>query len=372
VQVLFLSRSLEYGGTERQLVLLAKELHKRGHRVAVATLYDRGALSQELSEAGVSLYSLSKRSRWDVTMFFVRLVSLVRELKPEILYTFLPTQNLLGVVMKLLARDARLVWAVRASNVDLTQYDTFTGITYRLERWLSWVPELVIANSHAGAEYAASMGFRRSKMQVVPNGIDATEFTPDAVVRAELRREWGIADHEKLIGLIGRLDPMKDHRNFLRAAATVIRQRADVRVVCVGDGPPRYRKELMAEAESLGLGSRILWVEALQNPSRAYNALDLMVSASAWGEGFPNVVGEAMACGVPCVVTDVGDSALIVGPLGTVVPPRNHAALAEGILAALSNGSVPAEALRSRIVNEFSIEALVTRTEATLLLTCRE
>ena len=134
-----------------------------------------------------------------------------------------------------------------------------------------------------------------------------------------MRLEWGIAECEKLIGQVGRLDPMKDHSTFLKAAALLAHERKDVRFVCVGEGPTGYRDELYSLAKTLGLASRLIWAGSRRDMPAVYNAFDVAVSSSRWGEGLPNVIAEAMACGVPCVVTDVGDSAFVVDKLGVVV-----------------------------------------------------
>jgi glycosyltransferase involved in cell wall biosynthesis len=200
-------------------------------------------------------------------------------------------------------------------------------------------------------------------MVVIPNGIDTKRFCPDPEARQRIRAEWGVTESEKLIGLVGRLDPMKDHPTFLRAAALLMQEREDVHFVCVGDGPADYRRELHALGEELGLGQRLIWASARGDMPAVYNALDIATSSS-YGEGFPNVVGEAMACGVPCVVTHVGDSARIVGETGVVVPPKDPEALAVGWKSSLArDGSEVALKARLRVEENFSVGRMVERTE---------
>jgi len=204
---------------------------------------------------------------------------------------------------------------------------------------------------------------------VILNGIDTGAFTPDVAQRERLRAWWSVANDETLIGVGGRLHPMKDHRTFLRAAALLSRTHNRVRFACIGTGRSEYRRELLELSEQLGLREQVIWQPARTDMPSVYNALDIL-TLSSYGEGFPNVVAEAMACGVPCVVTDVGDSAIIVGDTGVVVPPRDPDALAEGwkrMLARMaSEGNHLGDKVRSRIVNEFNQDMLAKRTSETL------
>jgi glycosyltransferase involved in cell wall biosynthesis len=159
---------------------------------------------------------------------------------------------------------------------------------------------------------------------------------------------------------------MKDHPTFLAAAHALAAKRGDVRFVCIGDGPPRYRESLKRRAAELGLTDRLIWAGHRSDMPAVYGAFDVLVSSSAFGEGFPNVVAEAMACGTPCVVTDVGDSAEVVGDLGRVVPPGDAPTLAEAVGAVLDGPPADPDRLHARVEREFSVTALVERTERAL------
>lgn len=360
-----LIRSLNYGGTERQLVALAKGLHERGHSVGVAVFYPGGLLEKDLREAGIPVLALDKRGRWDVLGFLLRLTRLLREERPDILHSYLVEPNLVTVMLKLLFPRIKMVWGVRASNVDLRNYDWFARMTFRLECLFSRFPDLIIVNSQAGRRYHLAHGFPKEKMLVIPNGIDTDRFCPDPEARRRVRAEWGVSGDEKLIGLVGRLDPIKDHPTFLKAAALLAQEREGVRFVCVGDGLADYRQELHKLGQELGLTERLIWAGACDDMPAVYNALDI-ASSSSYGEGFPNVIGEAMACGVPCVVTDVGDSASIVGDAGVVVPPKNHHALADGwrdMLRRLGDHRLSlSEKARARVALHFDLDTLVQKT----------
>ncbi len=362
MRILLLCRSLDVGGAERQLVILATGLHQKGHEVSVMVFYANGALENELHASGIPVIDLHKSGRWDVLPFFARAVRMVWKLKPGVIYGFLGSPNILTAFLKLIIRRAKIVWGVRSSNVDLDRYDWLSRLSYRMECWLSRFADLIICNSHAGMEYAAEHGFPRGRMTVIPNGIDTERFKPDEAAGARIRAEWGVAEHEILIGLVARLDPMKDHTTFLRAAAMLVQKRQDVRFVCVGDGPGLYKRELHQLAHKLGLDGRLIWAGARHDVPAICNAMDIAVSSS-YSEGFSNTIAEAMACGVPCVVTDVGDSALIVGDLGVVIPPVMPDAMCEGFRLMLKRfePDLPA-ATRASIVSRYTQETLATDT----------
>ena len=367
--IALLIRSLNYGGSERQLVALARGLHERQYDVTVATFYSGGPLEGELREAGVKVRGLDKGGRWDLLGFLFRLVRLLREEKPDILYGFLASPNTLSVLLKPIFLRTRMVWGVRASNVNLDRYDWLSRLSYGVERRLARFADLIIANSRAGSSYAVANGFPKNKMVVIPNGIDTERFRPDSEERRRVRAEWGLEEGEKLIGTVGRLDPMKGHATFLKAAAILSQKRGDVRFICVGDGPVDYGRELSALGEELGLTQRIIWAGLREDMPAVYNALDIATSSS-YGEGFSNVIGEAMACGVPCVATDVGDSAWIVGSQGLVVPPGNPEALAtrwqDVVDKAPEARSAIGLGLRERVAKNFSLDRMIEQTAEVL------
>jgi glycosyltransferase involved in cell wall biosynthesis len=208
-------------------------------------------------------------------------------------------------------------------------------------------------------------------MMVIPNGICTDRFKPDYSAGLKVRDEWGIDEETITIGLIGRLDPMKDHATFLRAVKIFNQEGCSVRFVCIGDGKEPYKSEIHSLCMTLGLNGSLVWTGARCDMPTVYSALDIVTSTSSFGEGFPNVIGEAMACGVPCVVTDVGDSALIVGETGIVVPPKDPLALADGwrsMLKRLNNKSYSIkEMARARIVSHYNSKIFIKKTSKMFL-----
>lgn len=356
---------MECGGAERQLALLANGLADRGHRVTLATFYNGGMRERDLSEQ-VRLVSLNKRSASDMTGFVTRLMKLVREVRPDIIHGYLTAGNLAATACVPAASRATIVWALRDSNMDLSRYGSMTRWTSRIAKLLSFTADMVIANSMAGVEHARSLGYPKDRLRHVPNGIDTDAFYPDPQAGAAFRQSLGIGSEVPLVGLVGRLDPMKDHENFLAAAQRLKDSVPGIRFICAGGGAEARRAQLMQVAASMGLADRMHWLPNCSDMRGLYCALNVFCLASRYGEGFPNVLGEAMACARPCVATDVGDSALVAGGQALIVPPADPEALAAAIR--LSVDKRPVLLARSRIVSEFSIEKMIARTESLLLM----
>ncbi|HUC60461.1 MAG TPA: glycosyltransferase [Alphaproteobacteria bacterium] len=370
MKIVILCRSLDYGGAERQAILLARGLAARGHAVALALFYRGGPLEAGLAGTDLRVHDLAKRGRWDALGFFVRLVRFLRRERPDIVYGFLPVPNLVAALAKAFVRTPRLVFGVRAAGMDLAHYDWLARLSYRLEAQLSSRADLVIANSEEGARDIARRGFRARKVAVVANGIDTENFARDPAARLALRRDWGVPEGAFLVGHAGRLDPMKGHDLFLEAAANLARDDAGLRFVSVGAGDRTYLARLKLRATSLELEGRLIWAGGRADMARCYAALDLFCSSSRYGEGFPNVVAEAMACGVPCVATDLGAARAIVGELGLVVPPGDASALAKALATMIgrvkSEGPSLAASTRRSIETRFGVVRLAAETEALL------
>lgn len=368
IRVLFLLRSLNQGGTERQLTHLARGMDKERFDVTVATFYDGGGLRGEIDGLpGVRVASLGKGGRWDVA-FLRRLYHLADEVRPHVVHGYLPGGNALALPTGRRV-GAAVVWGVRSADVDYSRYNWAEWAAFRAGATLSRRADRIILNSQAARRYYAARGYAADRMLVIPNGFDTDAFRPDWKQATSLRRDW-VGDGQMLIGIVGRLDPMKDHPTFLAAAAALRADWPEARFVCVGDARDEpYATALRQEASRLGLDDALCWAGPCVDMPAAYNALDVLV-LSSMSESFPNVVGEAMACGVPCVVTDVGDAAELVGETGVIAPPRDPERLREAIEALLARPAGERAALgqaaRERILAGYSQSLLVQRTEAAL------
>lgn len=366
LRIVLIARALGIGGAERQLAALATGLRSRGHDLTILLFYSENLYEERLERAGVVVRHLEKQGRWDVARFGPALRRALAELRPDIVYTFLPVPNLVAAALRPFLPRHSLVWSLRASNMDPGSYDRLSRLALRLEPALSRIPDLIIANSGAGRAHALSRGFGGARIAVVPNGIDLGRFRPpEPEMRASARARLGLPDDCIAVGHLARDDPMKDHGSFLRALAGMDKRFHAVIAGIDPDSAPGLRRL----AESLGLEPRITWAGPVSDVLEIYAALDLVCISSTNGEGFSNVLGEAMACGIPCVATDVGDSRVILDGLGPVVAPGNATALAAGMAEAAGGRSDPeiGRRLRQRIAERYGIDRMVETTERLLL-----
>ena len=373
MKIVFLIRSLNQGGAQRQLINLAGELKNKGHAVTVCVFYSGGVLEKELLKTGVTYHSLEKSNRWDILKFMLSLNKFIRKQKPDVLHAYLGAANILSVLLKPFQSNMHVIWGVRASNMDFSQYDWVWRSIYFFERKLSRFADLIIVNSRAGLRFSRDNGFPEEKMTVISNGIDTDEFHPKLKAGEKVRSEWGIGKNEILIGNVARLDPKKDQVSFLKAAARVIEKKPSIKFVSIGRGENEYQEKLIKLCNELRISENIIWAGVRKDMPRVYNALDIMCLSSSFGEGFPNVIGEAMACGVPCVATDVGDTARIIGnAFGIIVETDNYEELAAGIVKMISDikkkkHSEWSDEARQQIKKNFSINQMVQLTERALL-----
>lgn len=288
----------------------------------------------------------------------------MRNIKPNVVQTWMYHSDLLGGLIARLTGVRSVVWGIHSFNLDKGKI----SFSARASAWLCarlslWIPAVIVSCSEQSVLVHKGLGYRADKFVIVPNGYDLSCFAPDIVARQRIRDSWGIATDETLLGMVARWDTQKDHANLLGALALLAEQCIHFRCVLVGRGMEYGNVALSSQIECLRLSGRLILVGPRNDIVDIMNALDLHVLSSA-GESFPNVVAESMASGTPCVVTDVGDTALIVGDTGWVVPPGNAAALAQGIvqgLAALrSHGRESmGSACRKRIAERFSVEKMV-------------
>ena len=353
-RITFLIRDLGFAGAQRQLVALASGLDHSMLDVTVISFYG-GPLADELRTNGVPCITIGKKGRWDMFGFLWRILKALRASQPDILHTYLNESNLLGALLKPFLQRAKLVWGLRDSQTDAALFGWLGKLVFSLAKRLSHVPDLLIANSQSGADYYIAQGYPAARITVIPNGIDVQRFQPDSSKRATLRAEWGIPEGAFLFGLIGRISPMKDQLTALRALTKLP---AHVHLLVMGKGDEGYLAEIKALATD-----RVHFSAPRSDMPAVYGALDALLNSSAFGEGFSNVIGEAMACGLHCVGTQVGDTAMLIGETGSTAPPSNPEALAQAMHQVLAgNPHDP----RARIESQFTIPCMIRATAAAL------
>ncbi len=361
-RVLHVITSLNPDGAQQAMLRLLQRIQSDEWHHEIVSLTNVGPLAEKFDQLGIGVRALRMTPR-NAPIKFGMLLNHIYRGKPDIIQTWLYHGDLLGGFAGWLAGRCPIVWNIRHSNLDPGLNKRATMLCAKACARLSKkIPIAIICNSQKGRDVHIQYGYNADKIHVIPNGYDTNQFRPDSSARMSLRHELGILnDNVPLVGMIGRYHPQKDHKTFFEAMAISLRDYPDFHVVLCGDRIDGHngelgrfmQKPLMAERCHL-LGQRADMVRIMQ-------AIDILVMSSR-GEGFPNVVAEAMACGVACVVTDVGDAAEIVGSSGLVVSPQNPSALAQAVLQMLSLSSESRKLLglqaRRRIQEHYSIDVI--------------
>ncbi len=355
------------GGSEMMLYRLLSALDRERFSPAVISLREEGPLAEKIRALGIPVKALGMRPGFANPLAQARLAGWLRAAQPALVQTWMYHADLLG---GLAARWVGLpvIWGLHNNVLDRRSTKRFTFWTVKACAWFSpWLPAKIISCSAAAAESHARLGYRREKMVVIPNGFDLQAFRPDAAARASVRAELGLPDDAPLIGLVARYDPIKDHHNFVEAAAYLRQRFPEVHFLLCGEGVTWQNAELGGWIRQKGLSSSFHLLGRREDAPRLTAALDIATNSSI-GESFSNAIGEAMACGVPCVVTDVGDSAYIVGETGKVVPVGDSQALARAWQELLENTPQArqqlGQAARQRIEQHFSLPVVAGEYEA--------
>ena len=358
-RVLHIITDLGQGGAEAVLFRLISAT-SADFEHAVVSLHQDGVYAQPLRERGVSVTTLGMRRGCLSVEGLRRLRQAIAEYSPHVIQTRLDHANLIGGLMARFAGAPPVVWAVHSTDLGPLRSSWKTRIIRRFCALLSHrVPKLIVSDAHSGAALHKKIGFDSSKLIVVPNGVDPMSFQPDPLARERTRRLWGVAPNEVLLGCVARWDPLKDHENLVHAIRLLTDRGRALRCVFVGKGMIAENRDLRRMIERWGVAERLVLAGATGNVPESMNAIDLHVLPSR-SESLPVAVMEAMSCGTPCVVTDVGDARHILGDTGWVVRPRDSAALADTIEAALidfERGAREdrARSCRERVVREFSL-----------------
>lgn len=353
---------LNEGGAEAVLYRLCA--HDTENRHVVVSLMDQGKYGPLLQAAGVEVHCLGL-SRGRITLAaLLRLWRLLHAHRPEVAQTWMYHADLVGGTLARLA-GVPVCWGIRNTTLPPGVSSRGTILVARLCAKLSrWIPRAIVSCSREAVRVHQALGYAADKFVCIPNGYDLTRFAPDVAARRRLRAEWAVDDGVPLLGMVARYDPQKDHHTLIAALARLARGGARFACVLVGTGVDAGNAALHKAIIAAGLESSVRLVGRRDDVPAVMNALDLHVLSSS-AEAFPNVLAEAMACGTPCVTTDVGDAALIVGDTGWVVPPRDADVLAGALTAALAARNDAAawqarrQAARARVAQRFDIARMV-------------
>ncbi len=368
IAVVHVISDLSVGGAEMMLYKLLAETDLNRFAPEVVSLIDRGDLRARIEAVGVPVHMLRMKPGSPSLLEFFRLVRLLRRLKPDLVLGWMYHSCLAAQLASLfMSRRPRVLWSIHYASASLASEKFLTATVIRTCALLSRLADRIIFVSYASQKQHQRFGYYLGQSCVIPNGINTSEFVPSDDARASLRAELGLPADAILIGTTGRSHPTKDHANFLKAAALLAPERPNVNFVMTGYGVDDQNSELSALLKDSGLEGRVWLLGERHDIPRIAAALDVF-SLSSFSESFPNVIGEAMACEVPCAVTRVGDSPRIVGDEGIVVPPRDAPALASAWEKLIALGPAGRKAMgrlaRARVIDQFQVESVVARYEA--------
>lgn len=359
---------LNPGGAEMMLFKLLSAMDRVAFDSEVISLTDMGPLAERIQALDITVRALGMRRGVPNPLALLRLAVWLRRSKPDVIQTWMYHADLIGGIAAKLVGGIPVIWGIRHSNLDPQGSKRKTIWTANAcARLSNWLPTQIVCCSEASLPVHAALGYATRKMCVIPNGFDLDVFKPDPSARRSVRTELGIPEDTLLIGMFARFHAQKDHRNFVEAATLLHARHPDVHFLLCGDGITWENRVLSGWIVAEGTHEHCHLLGPREDIPRLAAALDIASSSSSFGEGFPNVVGEAMASGVPCVVTDVGDSARIVGKTGRVVPPRDHDALGGAWKKLIEMGADArkrlGEAARKRIGDNFSLSVIAGRYE---------
>lgn len=369
-KVVHVITGLELGGAETALYKLLAHCDRACFDPAVVSLTDHGPIGDRIRQLGIPVFRLGIDGPFSVARGVARLIQRLRAIGPDLVQTWMYHADLLGGLAALFANKVPVVWGIRQSNLD-------PKLNKRTTMWVAKVcaslsgrlPTAVIACSRRAREAHLEFGYV-DPIEVIPNGFDLQLFRPDPVARNRVRATLGVPSEALLIGLVARFDPQKDHKTFVHAGARVARRYPDAQFLFCGEGATGENTQLSAWLRDAGVVERCHLLGRRVDMPAINAALDISVSSSA-GEGFSNAIGEAMCCAVPCVVTDVGDSAEVVGETGRIVAPHDQVALADAIVALIELGAEGRRHLgamaRCRISELYDIGQIARRYEKTYL-----
>jgi len=363
-RILHVITGLDQGGAEAVLYRLCT--HDPAHAHHVVSLTGRGKYGPLLAEAGIEVTCLEMPPGRITAQGLRKLWQTMRKSKADVVQTWMYHANLLGGAIARLGGQRNLCWGIRQSRLEPAQTSRSTLLVDRAcARLSSVLPRLIVCCAENAMIAHAGRGYDPGRMLLIPNGYDLSAFRPDPAARAAVRSQLGLGDGEVVIGFVARHHPYKGHADLFRALAML--QGRNIRPTCllVGTGMDESNSELGAAIAEAGLSGSLRLVGPRSDVPAVMNALDLHIMSSVT-EGFPNVLAEAMACGTPCVSTDVGDAAQIVSDKGMIVPPRNPTALADAIAAMLAEAKGPfwaarQEACRRHIADNFSLPLMIDR-----------
>jgi glycosyltransferase involved in cell wall biosynthesis len=368
MKIIYVITGLPTGGAEMMLYKLLSKINQERFEPIVVSLMDRGTLGDRIEALGIPVHTIGMNRGIPMPVDVWRLVSLIYQLKPDVIQGWMYHGNLAAQFASFLSRNKiPVLWSIHYSIDSLESDKKMTVAIIKFGAYISHIPKQILFVSQNSKLQHEALGYSSAHSCIIPNGFDTLLFSPSLTDRIDVRSELSLPEESLLIGLICRYHPMKDHANFIQAAALLLKEYPNANFLMIGQGVDRDNPTLSKLIKESGVGDRISLLGERKDIPHLIASLDIFTSASAYGEAFPLVVGEAMSCGIPCVVTDVGDSGWIVGDTGRVVAPRNPRMLADAWKELIALGeegrNILGKAARSRITEDFSLNSVVAKYE---------
>jgi glycosyltransferase involved in cell wall biosynthesis len=368
IKVMHVITTLGPAGAETMLCRLASAMDQVRFENEIVSLTGVLDLAGKMESIGVRVRSLGMTKGIPNPLLVMRLARWIRESKPDVIHTWMYHANLVGALAARLAGDVPVVWGIHHNVLDPRHDKRRTILVNRACALLSRkLASRIVCCSEASLGFHKTLGYDARKLDVIPNGFDLEQVKPEPSARASVIQELGIPEDAPLIGIAARFHPLKDHRNFLWAAARLHEQIPQAHFLLCGLNVTWKNTQLTEWIDAAGIRENCHLLGVRQDMSRLFSAMDIATTASL-SEAFPVVIGEAMACGTPCVVTDVGDSRLIVGETGLVVSPGDPAGLADAWRKLLEAGPEVRRHLgmmaRRRVQQHFALSTVVERYQA--------
>ena len=368
MKIVYLTTGLNMGGAEVMLYNLLSHIDRDRFEPTVISLMDKGVFGEQIEQLGIPVHSAGMLVGKPSVSSIKKVVDLIKQAQPDLIQGWMYHGNLAAQFFNFVSgKKTPVLWSIHHSLHDLPSEKPLTQGIIRFGSWSSKYVSKVAYVSEKSKGQHQKLGYSEKNGCIIPNGFDISKFQPSQEIRQKFRQELGISDDTFLIGSLARYHPMKDHANLLRAAKILLEQSPQTKFVLVGTNVDRENSALTDLIEELGIGESIYLLGQRRDVPQITPALDLLTSSSAFGEAFPLVIGEAMACGVPCVVTDIGDSGWIVGDTGRAVPPKNPKALAQAWQEAIDLDPVAkaekSSAARKRIIENFALDSIVSKYE---------
>jgi glycosyltransferase involved in cell wall biosynthesis len=368
VKVTHVITGLDTGGAETMLYRLLLHTDRAAYEAEVISMTDIGAVGEKIRALGVPIRALGMRRGVPNPLGVLRLARWLSQYSPDVVQSWMYQADLVSGLAARLAGGMPVAWGIHNAYLEPRSVKRIKLWTVRACIWSSgWLPSRIVCCSEASREVHARLGYPQKKMIVVPNGADLAAFRPDPEARRSVCEELGLRVETPLIGLVARFDLPKDHRTFVQAAGLLHTRVPEAHFILCGDSITRENPQLTEWIDAARVRSRCHLLGRRLDVPRLSAALDVATSSSSFSEAWPLAVGEAMACGVPCAVTDVGDSSVIVGDTGRVVPPKNPQALADAWHGLLTLGPDErarlGQAARRRMEEHFDLLGAVAKYE---------